>query len=88
MNLKAATRKKLNNRIADAVKGMKDAIPMADLSSILATEGITMEECLLCGREGKANIDLYHGQETVNGWLCLTWYKHDTGRYDLTAYLS
>ncbi len=88
MKLQAKTRRSLNNRIADVVKGMLEAIPLATLSTILATEGIKMEEFILCGRTGSANIELYHGDESVDSWLCLTWYKHDTGRYDCTAYLS
>jgi len=79
----------LNNKIADTVKGLKESIPLKDWMNILATEGIKIEECLLCGREGRANIELYHGEESVdNSWLCITWYKHDTGSLDITAYLS
>lgn len=89
MKLKAQQRRLLNNKIAESVKGMKQSIPLSDWQTILATEGIHIEEFILCGREGRENIELYHDGESVdNSWLCITWYKHDTGSYDITAYLS
>jgi len=49
---------------------------------------------MLLGREGKAVLNLaYQGPEGVynpvkNSMLVITWYKHETGRYEVNTYLS
>jgi hypothetical protein len=38
---------------------------------------------ILCGREGRIHEAVGH-----NRWLALTWYKMDSGRYEVVAYVS
>jgi hypothetical protein len=90
MKLDAKTRGKLNDKIHDATVGMKDVIPLDDFNNILAPVGLKIEECILCGRTGNANLNLFtlQGEECKNSVLALSWFRYDTGRYDVTAYLS
>jgi hypothetical protein len=91
MKLNVKIRGKLNDQIHDATVGMKDAIPIADFEKILAPVGLKLEECILCGRTGNANIKLFtlEGVECSNSMLALSWFKYETtNRYDVNAYLS
>jgi hypothetical protein len=90
MKLNAKIRGKLNDQIHHATVGLKDAIPIADFEKILAPIGLKLEEFILCGRSGSANINLFtlDGVECSNSMLALSWFKHESGRYDVNAYLS
>lgn len=44
---------------------------------------------ILCGREGRANIDIAKNGEIIdNSMLALTWHKMPSGKYEVVAYLT
>ena len=102
MKIKSNTRKKMSEKIA-GLGTIRSEIPLAEIDSILRAEGYllccedgTEWEGFLCGREGRAMIDFGNIEsenegsfELVdNSALVLTWFKFDTGRYDVVCYLS
>ncbi len=61
-----------------------DSIPVYDVDVILAQYGYnTLEPAIYCGREGQI-----HEQVDARTWLTMTWYKMESGRYEIVAYLS
>lgn len=61
-----------------------DSVPLADVSELLRWNGFEpLEDMLLCGREGSL-----HENVGRNRWLSLTWYKMESGRYEVVAYVS
>ena len=66
-------------------------IPLREISLVLNSAGLKLEEAILCGREGRATFDLFHvhtGFSVLNTMLCLSWYKMESGHYEITLYLS
>jgi len=89
MKLLTKERKVLSGQIAEVCNGYNDNIQLAAISEILKSAGITLEECILTGRDGQATIDMFRdGQMITNSSLWLSWHKGDTGRWETTAYLS
>lgn len=69
------------------------AIPLDQVYGIVEKEGFSFgegdQDCILCGREGKATWELFCGDKPANRMLVLTWYRMDvTGRYEVVAYVS
>lgn len=62
-----------------------DSVPLAELSALLRWNGFDgLDDILLvCGREGRL-----HESVGRNRWFTLTWYKMESGRYEIVAYLS
>lgn len=62
-----------------------NSLPIADIDGILYRSGFEeTEPAIYCGRDG-------HVVEKIGerSWLSLTWHKMDeTGRYEVTAYVS
>jgi hypothetical protein len=59
-------------------------LPIASIDEILIQNGFTpTEPAIYCGRDGRS-----HEQVGPNTWLSLTWHKMDSGRYEVTAYVS
>ena len=59
-------------------------IPLADIDAILTRHGFTATaEAVYCGREGRSAEQV--GRST---YLSLSWYRMDSGRYEIVAYLS
>jgi hypothetical protein len=81
---------RLNDALNDMCKRRHRSIPLSDITALLARHGLKIEECILTGRSGTAQIDVNttDGQE-VNSWLVLSWFKgeHD-GQWEVNAYLS
>jgi hypothetical protein len=71
-------------------------IPMGEMMEFMEVHGVVpldedgepLTGVILTGREGRANFPLtYHGKRVRPSWT-LTWYKHNTGRYEVTSYVS
>jgi hypothetical protein len=61
-----------------------DGVPVQAVSDLLVHYGFdALEDMLLCGREGSL-----HENVGRNRWLSLTWYKMESGRYEVVAYVS
>lgn len=61
-----------------------DGLPLTQIDNILADNGFSaLEEAIYCGREGKV-----HEQIGSKTWLLMTWYKMESGRYEIVAYVS
>lgn len=85
--LLAAKDKKRLNRFVCGVSSQNRRVGdgVGDIVEFLKNEGLTTEEFILCGREGKANFPLVRGNtEIKNTLLCIGWYE---GRLEF-AYLS
>ena len=65
-------------------------IPTADIANILEPHGLKIEDAIFCGREGRANCEIFHGDINIsNAWLVLYWKKGDVvADYEITAYVS
>lgn len=74
-----------NEALAELSKRYHDGIPIREIDVILVLwEFDATEAAIYCGRDGKS-----HEQVGPNTWLSLTWHKmEETGRYEITAYLS
>lgn len=61
-----------------------DSVPLDTVNLLLRIYGFDeLEPMILCGRQGKLHEAI--GQ---NKWLTLTWYKMESGRYEVVAYIS
>lgn len=94
-------KRKANEAIAPFSSGVPhDKIPLNEMFAALKTVGIvavqedgTPWSGILAGQQGRANIELAvqgpGGLSLVdNADLVLTWYKHETGRYEVVVYVS
>lgn len=90
MRLKASVRSRINGDLADLCRSRHRYVPLGDAQRILDKHGLCFEDVMLCGREGRANLDLSGDGETVdNAMLVITWYKGDfDGCYESTMYVS
>jgi hypothetical protein len=95
---------KINKRVRDSINKMilpvtrvyHDRLPLTDLHRALQSHGVqlvqedgTPFEAIFCGREGRTTIDTatLDGQAFQN-CLVFSWYKMESGRYEVNAYLS
>lgn len=88
--LDAKTRMLVNDALHDICKRRHRSIPLSDITALLATNGLKIEECIICGTNSNAQLDVFtlDGQE-VNSWLVLAWYKGETDhQWEINAYLS
>lgn len=61
-----------------------DGVPLSGINEALVVYGFEpLEPMILCGRVGSLNADIGH-----NRFLTLSWYKMDSGRYEVVAYAS
>lgn len=83
----AKTERKLRTRVNRQLQQLPiyhDGLPLTEIDNILAANGASaLEEAIYCGREGKV-----HEQVQSNTWLTMTWYKMESGRYEIVAYVS
>jgi len=71
-------------------------IPIDDIFTILKKQSLipvqedgTAWDGILCGDSGKAPIEIgFHGKLVSNSHLLLTWYKIDSGKYEIVCYMS
>lgn len=82
--LLAKQQNKANNALYELGLTFHDFVPLDTVASILDKNGFDpLEEMILCGREGRLNEPIGR-----NRWLSLTWYKMESGRYEVVAYVS
>lgn len=82
-------RKRVNEQLYDLCRVRHPHIPLADIAGFLKPLGITFEEAILCGRDGRATFDLFKDEQEIgNSILVLTWYKGEAATYEIVAYLS
>ena len=61
-----------------------DSIPLDHINETLDAYGFDrLEAMLLCGRDGRICESVGHSK-----WLSLSWHKMESGRYEVTAYVS
>jgi hypothetical protein len=96
------TRKKLNKSIyLLTISKYFDGVPISEIGEILGKESYaliqeddTLWEGFFCGEIGSAHINLAKIEEyemlnpVTNSLLVIQWYKMDSGRYEINAYLS
>ena len=90
VKLNSKTRHLVNDALHDMCKVRHRSIPLSDITKLLAEHGMKIEECILTGRTGNAQIDVLtlDGAE-VNSWLVLAWHKGDVdNQWEVNAYLS
>ena len=76
-------RRKANKALA-ALTQYYPTLPMATIDGILEANGFAVTEpAIYCGREGRVNMPV--GCKT---YLTMSWYRMDSGRYEVVAYLS
>lgn len=72
------------NAALHAFGNYHDFVPLDAVSIELADAGFdVLEPMILCGRQGSFNQSVGR-----NRWLSLTWYKMESGRYEVVAYVS
>ena len=76
--------RKFANKLLCMLPLYADGLQLEAMNAILEEHDFkTLEPAIYCGREGK-NTE----QVGPNTWITFTWYKMESGRYELVAYLS
>ena len=72
------------NKMLQALPVYAEGLQLEAMNAVLEEHGFnTLEPGIYCGREGQ-----HHEQVGPKTWLTFTWYKMESGRYELVAYLS
>ena len=80
----AKARNQVNSKLYELGKDYHHSIPLENIDVALLTAGFRMTEAAIyCGRDGHS-----HEQVGDNTWLSLSWHKMESGRYEVTAYVS
>jgi len=81
---RAAMFRQVNNELYALGKTYHDGVPLARIDEILSRADFDpLPQMILCGREGRIHESVGH-----NRWLAMTWYKMESGRYEIVAYVS
>lgn len=85
VNARNKDRKKAGNKLSDLTANRYfESIPVDEINAILVSHGFTaLESGFYCGREGRLNEGVGRGV-----FLTMTWYKMESGRYEIVAYLA
>jgi len=71
--------------------GLWSYIPLVALYDACEQAGFALDpdetQCLICGRDSQAKWKLFRNGKH-DRFLCLSWYRFDSGRYELVAYVS
>jgi hypothetical protein len=102
--LPSRIRQHVNAQISKLVDQLRGEIPLSEISEVLRHNGLALLQeddtewaGLLAGRDGNILIPLATTNqvdpdgrylEKLDHVLSLSWHKYDTGRYDVTAYVS
>jgi hypothetical protein len=79
-----AKERKAANKMLQALPLYAEGLQLDAMNAVLEEHGFnTLEPAIYCGREGQ-----HHEQVGAHTWLTFTWYKMESGRYELVAYLS
>lgn len=90
-------RKVINHGLWDVSRNLWNAIPIGKIDEILRNGGLKLIcedgedfEGIFCGQRGKAEIDVMElsSKFILENKIILSWYKFETGRYEILVYLS
>lgn len=82
--------KAVTKRLNEICRTYHQTIPLNDLLDAVRPVGEPVDvdgtpwAGLLCGRDGRTSIELKGSRR----WLHVQWFKFDTGRYEVNAYVS
>ena len=80
----AKSRNQVNVKLYELGKHYHHVLPLSDIDCALLCAGFNvLEEAIYCGRDGHS-----HEQVGPRTWLSLSWHKMESGRYEVTAYVS
>jgi len=72
------------NRLLAKLANYHQFIPTTEIDAALTAAGFNaMEDAIYCGREGSV-----HEQVGDKTWISMTWYKMESGMYEIVAYVS
>lgn len=90
--MKSPQKKRVNKELYELGKVYRDYIPWEGIENILEKVGTyPLQEDgerfqgFFCGRSGQAHFPLY---EEKRDWLHLSWYKLESGNYEIVAYVG
>lgn len=79
-----SARKRVNDALYDMGLLYWHSIPLANIDAILTHGGFReTEPAIYCGREGTS-----HERVGDYTWFTMTWHKMESGKYEVTAYVS
>jgi hypothetical protein len=82
--LRVRQAKQANVALYNLGRTYHDGVPLNEVNDILTQAGFNrLDAFMVCGREGRLHEDVGN-----NRWLSLTWYKMESGRYEVVAYVS
>lgn len=81
--LPAKYRARINRELDKLCKNYFKEIPITEIQSILNEFELNIPEGIYCGREGESMEEVGHGV-----WLRMTWYKLESGNFEIVAYVS
>ena len=74
----------VNDILHEMGRASHDGVPLDRVNDALRARGFDeLAPMILCGREGRL-----HEAVGRNRWLALSWYKMESGRYEVLAYVS
>lgn len=74
----------VNDFLHELGRASQVSIPLDRIDEVLTACGFdSLEPMILCGRDGSI-----HEPVGRNRWLALQWHKHESGRYEVNAYVS
>lgn len=78
-------RRKVNAVLHGLGLAYHDSLPICTIDDVLLANGFNATEpAIYCGRDGNCS-PMQVGEFT---WLSLSWHKMESGRYEVTAYVS
>ena len=79
-----SARKRVNESLYRLGLTYWECIPLSCIDNILTEEGFReTEPAIYCGREGTS-----HERVGDHTWFTMTWHKMESGKYEVTAYVS
>lgn len=91
MNLQPSSHRRINDHLCSISSKYHDSIPLETIFGVLRKEGVevlqedgTSWEGFLCGENSHTTFPL----NVKNHVLSLSWYKMESGRWEIVSYLS
>lgn len=81
--LPAKHRAKVNRQLDSLCKNYFPSIPISDIQTILDQFELKIEDGIYCGATGESHEPIGNGC-----WLRLSWYRMESGKYEIVAYIS
>jgi len=97
MKITPKVRKSINKVLQnDFSKNYFNSIPLGEMFKVLEIHGLlavqedgSKWDGFLCGQNGRIEIELaLEGEVIENSVFILSWYKMESGRYEITSYIS